>query len=463
IFFSPGPSIIRLPLTVLFGGLGLIAALVPIQGRPFDKWVVAFSRALLSPTQRVWVKEAKIPEFLNIVISQPKLSKTQPEPITSQDRQRLVAYLRSLPKAAVSPLDVKEEQALQKLGLAPAPLSLGLSAKARAAAGTLVSAGKLPPPILWTTAVPAKAAQKAPQISEEEFQGIMSQALPQITPTQTGARISPHAKAFALSGLGKKLSLRQITPAPKIQLASDTNFALENIIPIQTPGRKIRLVHGLAKTRTRKLHFAPPTGFNLSNLPVRGEARFAVSEELKKRFTTAEPSLPPLPETQNQAQPIHKEKPKIASGVPKTSSYVPRGQAGHLSPQNATLRVEQSESADSRISITGQKVAGGQPAAILQKAQIIPLTATPNVLSGLITDQGGAPLEAAIITVRDRNGIPVRALKTNKLGQFLSATPLSSGNYTLEIEHENAHFEPLALSLAGQIMQPLEIKAKGGN
>ncbi len=459
IFFSPGPNIIRLPFTVLFGGLGLFAALVPIQGRPFDKWVVAFTRAILSPTQRVWVKEAKIPQFLSIVTHEPKASQTPPQPITFQDRQRLSEYLRSLPKSTVSPLDIKEQKAVEKLGFTPNPPAGGQTP------------GRLPPPILWITPGPKAQqvfAQTQAPTEEAQFQGIMSQALPQITPlgqSPTALKISSHAKPYTLLHLEKKLAQKPITVTPQIQLASDTNFSIENIIPI--PGKHNRLFRGLAKTRTRKLHFAPPKDFNLANLPVRGEARFEISEELKRRFQFAEPELQPITKTQEIPTPAPKveSEPHVTSvsrtgASPKQNRSVPGSQATHFTPQNATLKQQQSELADSKITIQGQKVNGTKPASILGRAHIIPLTNTPNVLSGLISDATDIPLEGSIITVRDKSGIPVRALKTNKLGQFLSATPLTSGIYSLEIEHINAHFEPVTINLSGDIMVPLEIKAK---
>lgn len=460
IFFSPGPNIIRFPLTILFGGLGLFAALVPIQGRPFDKWVVAFTRAILSPTQRVWVKEAKLPQFLKIVTSEPKTSHAPPEPITFQDRQRLSLYLRSLPKSTVSPLDIREQKAVEKLGFAPSPPAGGQTP------------GRLPPPILWTTPSPKPQqglAQAQAPAEEEQLQGIMSQALPQITPlakSPTAIKISSHAKPYTLRGLEKKLAPKPIAVTPQIQLAGNTNFSIENIIPI--PGKRNRLFRGLAKARTRKLHFAPPKDFNLANLPVRGEARFEVSEELKKRFQFDEPQLQPITKTHQIPTSASKveSKPQAAQvskteALPKQNRFVPGPGTAHFSSQNATLKQQQSELADSKITIQGQKVSGAKPASILGKAHIIPLTNTPNVLSGLIADSTGIPLEGAIITVRDRSGIPVRALKTNKLGQFLSTTPLTSGAYSLEIEHLNAQFEPVTINLTGEIMIPLEIKAKG--
>lgn len=470
IFFSGLSTIIRIPLAGAIGLFGLFAALVPIGGRPFDKWVVSFIKAVLSPTQRVWIKETKLPEFLSIVIAPPAAEQHIPESITAQGRERLRNYLRSLPKGEITPLDVKEQIAVQRLGLAPEP----------------TEGGKLPPPILWPTASAGLAYGSLPQIqqtapltmaqtpSSEQYQGKLEQSLPIITPSHEKAtpRITPHAKPYALPGLEKKLKAAQkeetldLAPRLKAQLASEANFTVESVIPIQTPGRGIKLIHGIGKTRARKLHFAPPEGFDLSKLPIRGERRFEISEELKKRFSfnpedlfgkqIKDESLSPKSEPADITQTLRGVN-KTAS-VPKQGQFVPKPKVATTVAEGVTLKPAEKELVDSQISIVGQASANAVPQATLGYAQIVPLTARPNVISGVISTQEGTPLEKVILVVKDPHGIPVRAFKTNKLGQFLSATPLADGDYTVEIESESYQFRPFTINLKGQVMQPLEVK-----
>ncbi len=85
----------------------------------------------------------------------------------------------------------------------------------------------------------------------------------------------------------------------------------------------------------------------------------------------------------------------------------------------------------------------------------------PNTLVGMVLDSQGKIVEDAIIEIRDKQGIPVRALKTNKLGQFRSVTPLESGNYEIEIEKEGHQFDIHKIKLAGKVVEPLAIRAKG--
>lgn len=84
----------------------------------------------------------------------------------------------------------------------------------------------------------------------------------------------------------------------------------------------------------------------------------------------------------------------------------------------------------------------------------------PNILAGMVVDAGGQIVPAAIIEIRDPSGLPVRAIKTNLLGQFTIATPLASGTYELEIETPGLTFDILKLEVKNQIIPPIEIRAK---
>lgn len=84
----------------------------------------------------------------------------------------------------------------------------------------------------------------------------------------------------------------------------------------------------------------------------------------------------------------------------------------------------------------------------------------PNTLVGMVLDRIGRIIENAIIEIRNNKGVPVRALKSNKLGQFRSVTPLDNGQYEIEIEKPGYRFDVLKINLSGAIIEPLEIRAK---
>lgn len=484
VYFSSLPVIVRLPLAAVLGLFGLFAALVPIGGRPFDKWAVAFIKAITSPTQRIWVKESKIPEFLSVVTAPPPTEENIPESITAQGRARLREYLRSLPKGEVTPLDVREQIAVQRLDLG---YQEGLPFRVN-------PQGKLPPPIIWATAPFAQASlpqiNVAPKLTTakipagEDYQGQLETSFPTISTTPSASpsaapKITTHAKPYALPGLEKKLKeempiveLSPTKPIVRAQLASEANAAIENIIPIRTGDKQIKLIHGIGKTRVRKLHFAPPIGFDLSKLPIRGEKRFEISEELKRRYgaTAAlfnEPSPAPVPKRlhlESTPNPITRQPNNlITQNTPHAPRSVPKPAKTTTVPEDVYLKREELPEIDSQIAIHSQKSKDLPLTTTLARAQIIPLTNRPNVISGIVTDSAKTPLENIILVVKDATGIPLRALKTNKLGQFLSATPLANGTYTIDVESELAKFAPFTLNITGQVLSPIGIQAKGGN
>ena len=84
---------------------------------------------------------------------------------------------------------------------------------------------------------------------------------------------------------------------------------------------------------------------------------------------------------------------------------------------------------------------------------------TPNTLVGMILTADGKIVDNAIIEVRNSDHLPVRALKTNKLGQFFSATSLENGTYEIEAEKDGFKFAIVKLDLNGKLVPPLEIRS----
>jgi hypothetical protein len=97
------------------------------------------------------------------------------------------------------------------------------------------------------------------------------------------------------------------------------------------------------------------------------------------------------------------------------------------------------------------------------KAQgITTLASFPNIVSGMVKDDQGDLLPNIIVEVKDAAGNPVRAFKTNKLGQFSASTALANGKYTIELEdpQNTFTFDVIAIELTGALLEPLGIMAK---
>jgi hypothetical protein len=96
------------------------------------------------------------------------------------------------------------------------------------------------------------------------------------------------------------------------------------------------------------------------------------------------------------------------------------------------------------------------------KAGLPRLTTFPNVVTGIIKDSENNLLPGVLVTVKDRDGMPLRALKTNRLGQFAASTPLSNGVYFVEIEDPRTRyaFDRVQITLNGSIVPAIEVVAK---
>ena len=83
----------------------------------------------------------------------------------------------------------------------------------------------------------------------------------------------------------------------------------------------------------------------------------------------------------------------------------------------------------------------------------------PNLVTGIVKDPRGGPLGNILVEIKDADSNPVRAFKTNPLGQFASATPINNGTYTIEFEDPKGEnkFDVIQFSASGQIILPIEV------
>lgn len=90
----------------------------------------------------------------------------------------------------------------------------------------------------------------------------------------------------------------------------------------------------------------------------------------------------------------------------------------------------------------------------------IPYTPTsPNTLVGLTITPDSKILDGVLVEIQ-KNGLTIRATKSNKLGQFMFARPLDNGLYQIFAEKEGFAFSPYSLDLTGEIIRPLKIQAQ---
>ncbi len=275
--------------------------------------------------------------------------------------------------------------------------------------------------------------------------------------------VSPHPSSN-FSALNSQISI-------SAQIASDINFG-DNVIMI--PGRELQFLQGIGDTRIRKLKNRPPD-FSKPRLPILGERQFDVSSELKKRFEQTEPQTAP------SIQPI-----KVAGGIAieqikKVKDFEPlkagrveqKSSKDFIAPPSPNL-VEKPKDQPQTAPVQTDSNPAPKHASIVQpfnyqknqaqqapKAEVkINLSEHPNTPNGVVYDNHGGLVEGALISVYDHTGKPVRAFKTNGLGQFISVTPLPNGTYTIQTDFEGLNFDTIAFETHGKLLDPFAIKAK---
>ena len=158
----------------------------------------------------------------------------------------------------------------------------------------------------------------------------------------------------------------------------------------------------------------------------------------------------------------------------KASLNAPDANPGASAKQSQGILKELQELTKEASSVSGQiTTVTHQPAAQNVRKEVVPaakaqsqtsivLTSTPNVINGIVTDTLNNYLEGVIVVTHDKQGLPVRALKTNKLGQFVAATPLPNGVYTLSLEKDSLIFDSISVPLDGKLLAPIVVSAKKG-
>lgn len=434
-YLLPVHPFLKWPPALLSVFFGFAFAFMPIQERALDHWIVALVRAILAPSQRVWQQVGFVPEFLTLELHR---AIGPVRPALAHDRTFLTAILRAIPQTPQTPLDLQESAYL----------------------------------------------------------GYIDTTLAKLTPT--ASRGAPSDTSLAKMAQGRTPIILDANT-----FASTINVAHEHVIKLPSFGSAVRVIPGLRNVRPRKLHVRTPTGAPLqppSETPATQPSVFFVPKttmrpappqsvstsasvpvslsppatgirrdtaeigllrtqnislaehiaQLQKELKTTHATPLPIPAPRQEIP--FERKPKGARGrdidaaqlVPLTPAVSP------LPPRSATMNVAaagDSPSIPQTIAVPAHATASP------------PLTNLPNAVNGVVKNRSGELLANVIIVIKDLHGVPLRALKTNRLGQFAIATPLQNGTYTLELEKEGFAFDIIQTTITGTAVAPIEIVA----
>jgi len=170
-----------------------------------------------------------------------------------------------------------------------------------------------------------------------------------------------------------------------------------------------------------------------------------VSNNNKDPNLPAQEMEPPKPLSQTQQ--VNPEAIRVEKSVDETKITTPDETADVPQPNSNTITAVNLD----------------QPTISATTATNLPFPSTPttpDTIVGMVLDSNEKIVDNAIIEVLDEAGLPVRATKTNQLGQFFSTTPLKRGSYRIVVEKPGLVFDTIKLEIIGQIVNPLKIQAK---
>ncbi len=353
-YASPIIFIVKIPFMLIFGAAGAALSFLPIDGRPMDKMIVNFIKAVMSPTkyyyQRVDDKvsdPSKINQF-----NKSRLS------ISDMSEKQLREFLDNLPKGK-NKLDKKETvffQSLNEYGQSTAPSAPGYVAEHAYADKT-------------------SPAAQAPQQQQPALQ---------LNPNDYANKQGDQDLQKTAALLEKELQEAKAKEASQPQANSQEYLnAHQKVLELQK---------------------------NLNDLLFQ-------KQELESKLINLQRTMA------NQGKPFFSAS-VAQQEAPQETKYV------RSIPQN------------------------------MAKSVGLPSTPEfPNIVTGIIKDPRGNPLSNILVEVKDTQGNAVRAFKTNALGQFASATPLTNGNYTIEFEDPRVQnkFDSVTFVVKGEIILPIEV------
>ncbi len=252
--------------------------------------------------------------------------------------------------------------------------------------------------------------------------------------------------------------LRQISHEGKNKLDEKENLFLDALF---NPDARPRLVSLELERQQRAYQLSEQEALRVKT----AESPEDLEHALEKEAEAVKKELQSAVAQEKQLETAHQQTQQSQAHVNDLEKQLDQimEQKKQLEQEILTMRQKQID-APKKITLPATSIQQSQSVRSIpaDKASSVGLPAVPdvpNIILGIIKDARGNILPNILVEIKDANDSPVRAFKTNGLGQFASATPLSNGTYSMEFEDPkgNHSFEKIAIEAKGEIMLPLEV------
>lgn len=236
----------------------------------------------------------------------------------------------------------------------------------------------------------------------------------------------------------KRVALPQAAPVPTPTVSATTPVIVQRgvtskVTPVQPP---------ITADEVRK---------KVDQAPVAPEKKEVVAE-IAKEIQDIKNVEQTVGKTEELEQKIRDLEQKLAQALGQTEQYQKQVLQQAKQPTQTVVTATEKQAAPARgvKSVTSKtQLHSGFPT----------LPDIPNIVLGIVKDPRGRVLQNILVEVVDTNDIPVRAFKTNSLGQFISATPLPNGTYKMYFDDPGKmhEFEGVQIEMKGEIFNPIEV------
>jgi hypothetical protein len=497
----PLPIFFTLPLAITAAMMGFGFAFIPIEERPMDIWVLSFIKSIYAPTLFVWQREKNLNNPLSKIstaVTPADTTKTDAiiHPTTANPTTQTVKAT-TIPPIALTPTQSPPETVMPP----NQPTTPSIVEQPKTTTQSKPETKSTPLPVTQAQPQTPPSPLKKHANTNKSFLSILlgwispKPKIKNVIKPTVEAKSPPPTPQRPISNKTTTTSLPTMpTPVIMMEKTARKGFFAQLIsafgvkhkpIPPKmptytkpTPGTK-ELFNDLKTPQVVGTTLNVP-GFNapaLSNTPPEpkqhdepisnqatqtAQTEFAEKNQnleqkltnLEKELSTKNISESRVVELQQQLTEVLSERQRMEAELQILRNKVTQMQSTPpTTTQIAQTQIPEPNRGPSVKVITAETaIKSGMPQ----------LTTFPNVVTGIIKDYNSNLLPGVLVTVRDHEGVPLRALKTNRLGQFAASTPLPNGTYLIEVEDpKNSYiFDRVQITINGNLVPAIEIIAK---
>ena len=491
-FTSPLNIFVKIPIMVFFGFLGFGLAFIPIDDRGLDIWLLNYIQAIYRPQRRIWARHPELPAYLTLDLSKPRPTsiiadhrlekyladenKDENDEKTEANLAQIQSLLQSESRATATTTPTVTEQltvqAVSTRNQIPAMNTKVIERERNTLAGK----------INFNTGPVLKVAEKEgmtffkptitnintnrPTVPEGHSQHpnpsatapkVMRRMVPienqnpQIPENPTEALERNRALLSQIKSVIADLTAyNSAGPRPVVDPALLSKQS--QILLAQSGGGNLVKQLATQKQKSERVKSSPRVPLPPANMVPLAPQTAAINqisqqnEQILKELEHARKTLqslkpPSIPHVADSSLP----QATIPTLPPETFPTLEKKEPINVPPKSDHLTEMLLSQKELKVPSLSYSIGTGAP-------PVDSLSIKPNMITGKVADQTGNPISQAIVMIKDSDGIPQWAMRTDLGGEFKMSNPLANGNYAIDAQKPGYAFEEVKVTLSGGVL-----------